>query len=442
MAGPRNSDWWWNKDIVDPEGELDTRILDTGQPTTATMGQSQFGTNTGQCWVYAPAGGADSTREPDAEWQPTTVKGGGFAIIPVSGHGFAAYWHDIDNPPYPQARKINAGQWRYRWAIRNVSGGPDLNAVFGPGFNVFKRKGLAGGPYTYELLWQTKTPNYQGIPTSQGGDITFDWTDTHPRVEFLAPDETLYIEAWHHGKGVGALGNGPITLAGRQGQAVFQSFFPQINVPAIGDLWSRASNDVAPATDGLDEQHAATRPINETTSISENTVRELIVVRRPTDNVSGADSLEEQVHSYRATVDSLSIDESSTRSVAVTRSPEDSVLGIDAIALAYDGGRLISDSIPLTEVAERQFDGKRSLDETLNVSDIGERKITATRFPNETLSVGDQPERSVSLNRELSDSSPATDEVSRQVSASRPVSDAVAEGGGDIIRKSIYVFDD
>lgn len=445
MAGLRDTVWWWNEGVVDQQGELDTRILRTDQPAAASMGQSQFGTDTSQAWIYAPAaaGATSSTRHPDTNLPPTAVQGGGFAIIPIRGQVSTSYWHDTVNPPYPRARKINAGTWTYRWAIRNQTGGPDLNNVFGPGLNVFRRKGLAGGPYTYTLLWQTKTPNYQGIPTTAGGDITFEWTASHPRVEFLAPDETLYIEAWHHGKGNGALGGGAVTLRGREGQALFGSFLPNITIPSVGDLWSRANADVAPATDSLTEEYDATRIVVDTTALTENAVREASATRRPTDSAPAIDAIARKYQPERIVIDAASATEQIARHALNRRTATETVTALDALSVAFGGSRQIADTVPTTEQAARGFSGARGVEDTTTTSDDVVRQVMANRDPEETTTVTEQPSRSVSLSRDLSEAIPTTDSISRQVSASRPLTDAVAEGGGDIVvRRTTYVFDD
>lgn len=423
----RNNQYWvtWRggggaNGFPGPSDTFNAGVMLSTPGSTGDIGVVDFGTQTGASWIKWHTTGVNG-------FSPNTNRQSHDERYVAQGWGTNIQDGLIHDPGDTAPRVIPAGQWTFHitWIDQTV----DTNQEYQEAAVVYRMNIAA---QTFEYLFHAQSPLHGSLGSASD---TREINITQPKF-YLAVGETLHVEWWARGKGVGVFGQQRRLRRVTSGTTRF--FIPG----PLGYSYSASAGDVAPATDGLDEQHVATRPINETTSMSESASRELIVVRRPVDSVSGADSLEEQVHLYRATVDSLSIEESSVRSVAMTRNAEDSVVGVDAIALTYDGGRLISDSIPLTEAAKRQFDGKRSLDDTLSVSDLGERKITATRFPNETLSVGDQSERSVSLNRELSDSSPATDEVSRQVSASRPVSDAVAEGGGDIIRKSIYVFDD
>lgn len=439
MGGLRADEWNVNNTVLCTSPNLPGGVfecLTTGVPGTGNCGDALYGTNPNDYWMplkpHASSGAA--LRYPGGDGSaasiPDDIQHQGFMVAPIqseAGGNSQSYFHD--DPSGPQ-RVIKAGSWFFQIVVNaNWAHAGEFHA---PGAVVYRYNYDAG---TFTQLFKTARAIGGMLP----GVNVFTWGSPSQPKFYFSPYDTLYVELWFRARGANVTGQ---TVTLRRNDALGNSFF-RVPGGSIGDSYSRTADDVAPAIDTLDEQYAALRPVSDTTSLSETAERATSLTRRPVDSAPATDEVDEQVHLTRAVTELTSTDEDVERQTSMGREVVDSAPATDAVALSYDGGREVADTIPTTEDVARGFAGTRDVSDSAPSADGGaDRTVTANRFPTDDAGVSDDAERNVSLTRSVSDSAPATDTVNRAVSAKRAVTEDLSEGGGDVVRKTLYLFDD
>jgi hypothetical protein len=148
--------------------------------------------------------------------------------------------------------------------------------------------------------------------------------------------------------------------------------------------------------------------------------------RTPSDSVSVTDSAQRTATYQRSVSDTAAVADSAQRTVTYSRSVADSVAVADSAARTAGYQRPVSDSASVADTANRSQGYGRSVSDSAAVADNANRTAAYTRSVSDSVAVADSAQRSQGYGRTQSDSASVTDSAQRSTTTLRSVSDSIS----------------